>query len=318
LSNLVVTTIAGNGIGDNFNGASTISSINYPIGVAVDLQGNVYVSEYNRIKKITPAGALSVLAGNGVRGFADTIGAYAEFSPTTGIAVDGQGYVYVADRDNQRIRKITPAGLVSTFAGSSTYGYVDGKGANAKFWTPNAVAVDLNGNVFVSDYSNKRIRKIAPDGTVSTLAGDGNTGFVDGPGTQAEFDDIESLAVDQQGNVYVCEQWDGRIRKITPSGMVSTLAANSQSVLEVFKEPLGVAVDANGNIYVANQADGVISILNVSGKASNYAGNGTQGYLDGPTATAEFNLPNSLAVDAQGNVYVSDLGNFRIRKITNQ
>ena len=317
-SGLVVTTYAGNGIRDQNNGASTITPINNPMGIAVDLQGNVYVSEFNRIKKITPSGDISVLAGNGVLGYKDTIGAYAEFKYPTGLAVDVQGNVFVADRDNTVIRKITPDGVVSTFACSSPYGYADGIGTDAKFWGPNAIAIDKLGNLFVTDYGNKRIRKITPDGTVSTLAGDGVSDFRDGPGDQAEFFDIEGIAVDQQENVYVAELWNARIRKITPDGFVSTFAGTTTGFVGGYGYPHGIATDADGNVYVGHETYGMISKLTPTGINSVYAGTGTEGYTDGPVVSAQFKLINCLAADALGNLYVSDEANYRIRKITFQ
>ena len=320
-SNLIVSTLAGNGLSDGFNGASTISPIHNPVGVALDDQGYLYVSEYNRITKIAPSGAMTVLAGDGNRGFVNGRGDTARFSPVTELAVDKNGNVYVADRDNQRIRKITPTGFVSTLAGGSSYGYVDASGNDARFWTPVAVAVDRQGNVYVSDRSNQRIRKITPQGIVSTLAGNGNTGFKDGPGTQAEFHNPAGLTVDLNGNVYVADERNCRIRKMAPDGTVSTIAGsgaisgqNGPVEIANFSSPSGVAIDKEGNIYVADQDNQTIRKI-AGGMVTTFAGNGQKGYADGALETAMFYYPQDVAVDDKGNVYVADRANHRIRKI---
>ena len=318
-SALVVSTFAGNGINDFNHGASSISTINNPYAIAVDEQGNVYVSEFDRIKKIKPDGEISVLAGNGIMGYKDTIGREAEFAYPQGLAVDKQGNVFVAD--NSVIRKITPDGVVTTFAGSLPNGFADGQGAAAKFFGPTGLAIDADGNLYVSDYGNKRIRKITPDATVTTLAGNGVSDYRDGPGDQAEFFDIQTLAVDHQGNVYVCETWNGRVRKITPDGTVSVFIGSTTSLVGSDSAPLGIAIDAADNIYVGDH--GVVVKISSSGEhtiyaGSVYVGDGILGYKDGPALTAQFYGPNGLAVDKQGNVYVSDQPNFRIRKISFQ
>jgi len=187
------------------------------------------------------------------------------------VSVDANGNVYVADTDNSRIRKITPMGVVSTLAGNSTRGFVDGAGSAAKFDVPVGVAVDANGNVFVVDRNNHSIRKISPAGMVSTLAGNGTYGFSDGIGSAAKFYFPKGVAVDAYGNVFVADHDNSRIRKITTIGMVSTLAGNGKHLFE-----------------------------------------------DGVGLTAKFSFPTGVAVDVKGNVFVADLGNNRIRKITTQ
>lgn len=220
----------------------------------------------------------------------------------------------VSDRGNSCIRKITPDGNVTTLAGSTDYGYADGMGKAAKFSDPTGVAIDYQGNIYVADNGSRRIRKVTSDGNVTTLAGDGNSGYRDGNGTQAEFFDIQSIATDKLGNVYVYEQGSGRVRKITPSGFVSTYAGSTSSLPSTY-EPFGMTVDANGVVYVGYQSG--ISILDPSGPKF-FAGTNNPGYLDGQAATAQFNQPNALATDLQGNIYVCDVGNARIRKITFQ
>ena len=319
---VVVTTVAGNGTGDNNSGASTISPINNPIDVVVDPAGNLIVSEYNRVKKVTPDGSISVLAGDGSRAFADGQGIMAKFNHVNGITINSQGDIFVADRGNQCIRKITPAGLVSTFAGSTSYGYADGVGNNAKFWEPVDVAADSQGNLYVTDRSNLRIRKISSAGVVTTLAGSGNTGYKDGPGNIAEFRHPSGLAVDLQGNVYVADEENDRIRKISPSGVVSTLAGSgARSYLDGiaafadFSTPKDVAVDEKGNVYVTDNLS-VIWKISPDGIVSRVAGTLELAFADGDTDTARFYDPRGLFVDSKGDIYVADRANNRIRKIS--
>ncbi|WP_460503748.1 NHL repeat-containing protein, partial [Hymenobacter agri] len=184
-----VSTMAGNGTSGYADGAGTTAQFYGPEGATVDKQGNVYVADNgnNTIRRITPAGQVDTWAGNLASGFADGPSATARFNGPIDVAVDGQGNLYVADYGNQRIRKITPGGTVSTLAGSGTAGFADGLGAAAQFNGPNGLAVDGQGVVYVSDYENNRIRKVLPNGTVSTLAGTGQRGFADGPGSSAQL-----------------------------------------------------------------------------------------------------------------------------------
>jgi hypothetical protein len=209
----LVTTLAGSTFGST-DGVATAAQFEFPVALAVDAAGNVYVGDRDnhRIRKITPAGAVSTLAGS-TQGFADGTGTAARFNFPAGVAVDAAGNVYVADTFNQRIRKITPAGAVSTLAGSGTAGFANGVATAAQFNFPAGVAVDAAGNVYVGDRDNHRIRKITPAGAVSSLAGS-TAGFADGTGTAARFNFPEGVAVDAAGNVFVADAFNQRIRKI--------------------------------------------------------------------------------------------------------
>ena len=289
--------------------------------MAVDSSGNVYVADSGNstIRKITPAGVVSALAGPaGQTGSTDASGSAARFYWASSVAVDGSGNVYVADMANSTIRKISPAGAVSTLAGSALQsGSVDGTGSAARFNSPFSVAVDGSGNVYVGDCLNSTIRKIAPAGVVSTLAGlPEHTGSTDGTGSAARFFNPQGVAVDRSGNVYVADTFNGNIRKITPAGVVSTLADATGSAA-YFYHPFGVAADGSGNIYVADTGNNTIRKITAAGVVSTLAGSAGQcGSTDGTGAAAGFCNPSGVAVDGSGNIYVADLYNYTIRKIT--
>ncbi len=267
---------------------------------------------------------VSTLAGNGSLGYVDGAGASAEFKQPTGIAVDGQGNLYVLDTYNNVIRKITAAGVVSTLAGNTLAGYVDGAASSAEFFNPFlGIAVDGQANVYVTDTYNNRIRKITAAGVVSTLAGNGTAGYADGASLAAEFYLPAGAALDGQGNLYIADGGNSRIRAISSSGLVSTLAGNALAGFAdgigpaaAFNGPFGVIVDPQGNVYVADADNQRIRKITSSGAVSTLAGNGTFGFKDGAAASAEFNIPVGLGLDSLGNLYVSDYGNNRIRKIT--
>jgi sugar lactone lactonase YvrE len=266
---------------------------------------------------------VSTLAGNFADGFADGIGTVAQFFRPGGLTADGQGNIYVADSYNHRIRKITPAGLVSTFAGSGTKGYADGTGSASKFDTPYGVAADAPGNIYVADLLNNRIRKITAAGDVSSFAGNGAAGFADGNGSAAQFNSPIGVATDAQGNVYVADYSNNRIRKITSLGTVSTLAGSGMAGFTdgngstaKFNSPTELAADAQGNIYVADEFNHRIRKITPAGIVSTLAGSGIAGFADGTGSIAQFNNPFGVATDAQGNVYIADYSNNRIRKIT--
>jgi len=273
----------------------------------------------------------NVLAG-GTEGSRDGQGAAAQFKWPHGVAVDSNGNVAVGDRGNHLIRKITAKGAVSTLAGSAEkYGYMDGVGADARFWYPVGVAVDASNNVYVADSSSQTIRKVAPDGTVTTLAGSPDTGasrpgiggYASGNGSAAHFNNPTGVAVDKAGNVYVADSNNYIIRKITPKGEVTAVAGavgESKSVdgnakSARFVSPFGVAVDGYGNLYGTDKT--TIRKIDARNTVSILAGSADDiGTTDGIGSAARFQNPKGVAVDSKGNVYVADDGNKNIRKIT--
>jgi sugar lactone lactonase YvrE len=260
-----VTTLAGDGTTGSVNGPNPSASFKSPWGITVDASENVYVADAvnNQIRKIS-GGVVSTLAGSGSAGATDATGAGASFRLPASVATDAAGNVFVADMNNHLIRKITPAGLVTTFAGSGSIGSTDATGTAASFNTPNGVAVDALGNIYVADTGNNLIRKITSAGVVTTLAGS-SSGFNDGIGSVAKFNSPTGVAADALGNVYVADKSNYRIRKITSAGTVSTLAGNGSSALangapesSSFKSPRGLAIDAAENVYVADADNNVI------------------------------------------------------------
>jgi streptogramin lyase len=328
---LTFTHFAGStGGADSIDASGTAARFWFPGGVAVDGSGNVYVADLgnNTIRKITPAGVVTTLAGTaGSFGSADGTGSAARFYTPTGVAVDGSGNVYVADYRNHTIRKITPAGVVTTLAGTAgSFGSADGTGSAARFDNPYGVAVDASGNVYVADRNNHTIRKITPAGVVTTLAGTaGSSGSADGTGSAARFNYPYGVAVDGSGNVYVADTYNHTIRTITPAGVVTTLAGTAGSVGSAdgtgsaarFYYPQGVAVDGSGNLYVADLGNHTIRKITPAGVVTTLAGTaGSSGSADGTGSAARFYLPYGVAVDSSGNVYVADTHNNTIRKIT--
>ncbi|MEI6715526.1 MAG: hypothetical protein WCO60_17350 [Verrucomicrobiota bacterium] len=323
----VVSGFAGFGRPRSVDGTGMAASFVNPTGVAVDGNGTAYVVDGNVIRKVTSDGVVSTLAGSAESGFADGKGTAASFSSPGGVAVDGNGNVYVADHGNYRIRKITSAGDVTTIAGSGGFRFSDGNGVAASFIGPSGVAVDGSGNVYVTDsgVSGARVRKVTSTGLVTTLAGSAVAGAADGTGVTATFDNPTGLAVDGSGNVYVADSNNQKIRKITSAGVVTTLAGSASGTrgstdgigaAASFTYPLGVAVDGNGNVYVAEAGNQKIRKITSGGVVSTLAGTFEEGSADGAGASASFRSPTGVAVDGNGNVYVADAGNYKIRKIT--
>ena len=319
-------SLGGPGYTDGTNSAARFSSVS---GVAVDSSGNLYVADtYNdTIRKVTPAGVVTTLAGvAGVQGSADGTGSAARFNSPSGVAVDSSGNIYVADSGNDTIRMITPAGVVTTLAGSAGQaGSVNGTNSAARFNTPSGVTVDSSGTLYVADTGNNMIRSITAAGEVATLAGSGIAGSANGTNSSARFNAPSGVAVDSSGNVYVADTDNDTIRKVTPDGVVTTLAgsagkagsANGTNSVARFNTPFGVAVDSSGNIYVADTDNDTIRKITPAGAVTTLAGKAaTFGSADGTNNAARFYQPHGVAADSTGKVYVADYYNFAIRKIT--
>lgn len=325
----VVTSLAGAaGIAGTNNGTGSAAQFNTPQGITLDGAGNLYVGDTGNqtVRKVTALGAVTTLAGvAGVNGSGDGSGASVQFWGPSGMAVDGATNVYVADAYNHTIRKVTPAGVVSTIAGAAgVFGSADSTGSSARFWEPQGVAADAAGNIYVADTGNGTIRKIAGT-TVTTVAGSASTGSTNGTGSSARFYWPAGSAIDGGGNVYVADTFNHTIRKIAIGGAVTTLAGsagvagtnNGSGGSALFNAPQGLVVDGSGNVYVADTGNHAIRRVTSGGAVTTFAGQlGLAGLTNGTGSGALFNGPQAVALDGSGNLYVADTGNHTVRKIT--
>ena len=317
-----VSTLAGSSYGFA-DDTGTRAKFSRFLGIASDAAGNLYIADQDnhRIRKITPAGVTSTLAGSGQSGYLDSTGTVAKFSYPQGITLDAAGNMYVSDVNNHRIRKITPAGRVSTFAGSGIAGSVNGMGTAAQFDIPSGMATDAAGNIYVTDENSCLIRKITPAGLVSTLAGSGR-GYADGAAAAAKFDSPTGITVDAAGNVYVADWQNNCIRKITPSGQVSTVAGGSQGFADGagtaarFSHPYGLVLDAAGYLIVTDAGNNRLRRVSPAGIVNTAAGDSVSGTADGIGPAARFNYPSGITQTTAGAVFIADENNTRIRKVT--
>lgn len=335
------TTLAGQpGVSGYNDGTGVNAHFRGPVGVTVDRSGNIYVADSQNytIRKISPAGVVSLLAGfpillsvpNGILAAlappVDGTGSAALFVQPSGIVADSAGNLYVAD-GNATIRKVTSAGVVTTFAGGPGAGVgnleQDGTGTAAVFSNPKGIAIDASGNLFVADNGGDTVREVSPTGLVTTIAGfAGQYGNTDGTGSAARFSAPTGIAVDASGNVFVADSGNFVVRKITPAGLVSTLAgtagmlgsADGTGSAARFNALNGMAIDANGNLYVTD-ANNTIRKITSGGVVTTLAGTpNVTGSSDGTGAAALFGTPYGIAVDASGDLIVADNGNDTLRE----
>jgi sugar lactone lactonase YvrE len=327
----IITTVAGT---DFVFPSTPLPAVNAPLGniqgVAVDAQGNVYAADSgnNLVVRISPNGALTVVAGNGIGGFSGDGGpaTSASLDGPYGVAVDAAGNLYIADSWNGRIRKVS-GGTITTIAGNGTDGFSGdgGPASSASFSDPAGIAVDSAGNLYVADTYNHRIRKVS-GGTITTVAGNGIESFSGdgGPATSASLDRPFGVAVDSAGNLYMADTFNSRIRKVS-GGTITTVAGGGNGALgdggpatsASLAWPQGVAVDSSGNLYIADTNYDFIRKVS-GGTITTVAGNNIWGYSGdgGPATSASLNFPYGVAVDSAGNVYIADWQNNRIRKVS--
>lgn len=330
VANGQVTTVAGSaGQSGSADGTGAAARFDLPSGIAVDAAGNVFVADYTNhtIRRVTPAGVVTTIAGSaGISGSANGTGSAARFRQPTGVAVDSGGNVYVADQSNNTIRRITPAGLVTTFAGTpDNAGSVDGVGSAARFFLPKQVGVDAAGNVWVADTGNSTVRRITPAAAVTTIAGSpSRSGYQDGTGNAVRFNAPQQIAIDASGSVVVTDSGNHLIRRVTGE-TVSTVAGTAESpgttdgpaASARFRDPLGAAIDPSGNIYVADWGNHTIRRIAPNGAVTTFAGSpGQSGSTDGIGASARFHGPRALAAGTDGSIWVTDRENHTIRRIT--
>jgi len=327
-----IETIAGSqGLVGNMNGNTSVATFNNPHGVEYDHQGNIFIADrYNHlIRKIDTDGNVTTFAGSGSSGSSDGQGEAASFNEPWGLTVDSLGNVFVADTKNNKIRKISPAGYVTTLAGAGSFGIKDSPNPLiATFGNPTGIAVDKDGNLYVGDHLTHLIRKIEPNGEVTTLAGNrsypNNYGLIDGIGQNARFNRPYGIEVDKNGNIFVADEWNHAIRKVTPTGVVTTLGGNgvigSQNgdvSSSSYNYPWDVAIDSLGNVFVADGFNYVIRKIDVNNISSTYAGiMGVTGAIDGDVLTGTFNGATSISFNKEKtSLIVGDAYNQLIRRI---
>lgn len=270
-------------------------------------------------------GYTTTFAGSGSFGYADGKSDKAAFNNPNGLTIDSKGNLYVTDQANNMIRKVSVSGNVSTLAGNLIAGHANGKGSAASFDNPFGIAIDASDNIFVADFGNNLIRKITPDGVVTTWAGSGQIGFDDGVGTNATFNGVTGLAFDHSGNLYVSDNHN-LIRKITPDRKVTTISGIVQNAGPGFADgiglnanfhfPYGIVADAANNIYIADSYNNMIRKMTPHVVVTTFAGQLQPGTALGTGGAAQFYHPSCIAIDAKGNFYVTDTDNNTLKKIT--
>jgi uncharacterized protein (TIGR03437 family) len=332
VANGIITTVTGTGIGgfNGDNGPPTSARLNDPSGVAMDTDGNLYIADNsnNRIREVSN-GVISTIAGNGTADFSGNNGPAisAQLSQPQGIAVDSAGNLYVADYYNSVISKVMN-GMITTVAGNGTGGFSgdDGPATSAQLNGPVGIAVDTAGNLYIAE-NGPRVRKVS-NGVITTFAGTGKTGFSGdgGPATSAQFENTCNVAVDTVGNVYIADCDNNWIRKVS-NGIITTVAGNGTAgfsgdsgaaINAQLDNPSGLAVDSAGSVYIADSKNERIRKIS-NGIINTMVGNGINGFEgnDGPATSAELSYPSGVALDSAGNLYIADLDNSRVRKVSN-
>jgi len=315
-----VTTIAGDGRPFFADGPVLSASFRNPLDVAVAEDGTIYVADplSHRIRKIA-GGQVTTFAGSGISDTTNGPGVAAGFKLPDALTIDNNGNLFTLDIDDPRVREISPGGFVTRYAGTGVEGFADGRAEVAQFGEETSgIASDNRGNIYISDFDNKRIRKVIGTGQVTTIAGNGNDGFIEGNSNIAQFSSPSGIVIDKQGNLFVADL--NRVRKIIPSGIVSTFAGgdstgyrDGQQGEALFSLIIDMVIDQDGNIYLSD--DNRIRKITPQGMVSTLAGS-IAGYQDGDAMSAKLSSPGGLGIDKRGNIYVADINNHRIRKIS--
>jgi sugar lactone lactonase YvrE len=334
----IISTAAGNGTagfaGDG--GSATSAEVNAPTGVAEDTLGNIYIGDTsnNRVRTVTTGGIISTIAGNGQFGFGGDGGqaTNAKLAAPTGTAVDGAGDVFIADTDNNRVRKVAPNGIITTYAGTGRCNADgdNGMATNSGICLPTGVALDSSGDLFIADSGNNEVREVMPNGMITRFAGAGGTGSSGdgGQAKKAKLNTPSGVAVDNNlHRVYIADTGNSKVRAVdTTSGIISTFAGNgtfgfggdgAKAPLAELASPTGLGVDPLGNVYISDTLNNRVRVVIPLGDIFTYAGTGVAGYSGdgGPATAAMINAPTgNVAVDGQ-NVYISDTNNNRIRRV---
>ncbi len=330
-----ITTVVGNGTAA-YSGEGVVavsSAVNHPAELVIDGSGNTYFSELNsnRIRKVSPSGIITTIAGTGVAGYSGDGGpaTAARLNMPFGIDLDNAGNVYFSDCLNHRIRRISTSGIITTVAGNGIGGFSGngGPATAAAMLGPTYIRFDHSGNLYISDNSNNMLRKVNTSGIITTIAGTGFAGYTGdgGAATNARLYSPSGMAVDLSGNVYLCDYGNNVVRKITAAGIISTFAGTGiagytgdggPATAARFKSVQDVIIDPSGNFIFADTKNHVVRKINPSGVISTIAGTGVSGFSGdgGPATVANFYEPGGLAIDPTGNLHIADVFNHRIRK----
>jgi uncharacterized protein (TIGR03437 family) len=327
VSNGVITTVAGDG-NDTFggdNGPATSAHVFNPLGVAVDSTGNLYIADFgnDRVREVS-GGIITTVAGGG-SSFSDNIPATSSGIAPYGVAVDSAGNLYIADFSTSRVRKVT-GGMITTVAGGGLPIVDSVPATSTQLNWPAGVAVDNAGNLYIADTDNNRVRKVS-NGVITIVAGNGTPGFSgdDGPATSARLNHPFGVAADSAGNFYIADDYNHRIRRVS-GGVITTVAGDGTegfsgndvpATSAPLNHPTGVAVDSSGNLYIADSENNRICKVS-NGVISTVAGNGTPGFSgdNGPATSAQLDVPEGIAVDSAGNLYIADLGSDSVRVVS--
>ncbi len=335
----IITTVAGGGptevSGDG--GQATAAFLVVPSAVAFDSNGNLYLADSGsqRIRRVAPSGIITTIAGNWKQGIVNTTfvgdggpATQAQLDGPYGIAVDGRGNLIVPDSGHAILRQVSLNSDIMTIAGNGTPGYTGdgGPATKAQLNLPIGAAVDSAGDIFVADYANNVVRKVFPDGTITTIAGSVMGFFGDnGSALNAGLSRPTGVATDASGNLYIADTMNNRVRMVSKTGIITTVAGNGSSVFSdngpatqtQLNGPRGLVLDGAGNLYIADAGNARIRKVSADGTMSTVAGNGSQGYSgDGGAATAaQLDYPTGVAVDSAGNLFIADANNNVIRKV---
>ena len=329
-----ITTVAGTGVsgysGDG--GPATLANLNYPRAVAADGSGSFYIVDAGntRVRKVDPAGTITTVAGTGVSGYSGDGGpaTLARLASPFGLELDASGNLYIVDTGNQRVRKVDTSGVITTFAGNGYAGSTGdgGPATAARFNSPHGVAVDPSGVAYISEYHGSRVRRVDTAGKITLAAGAGPCGGDGGPATAACLTYVTGVAVDGSGSLYIADRVYHRIRKVSPTGTITTVAGSGiygysgdggPATAARMYHPSSVAVDAAGNLFIADTFNLCVRKVNAGGTITTAAGTGGAGYSGdgGPANAARLRNPTGVAVDSSGNLFIADSLNHCVRKV---
>jgi|GEM_PF-3402010 len=328
-----IYTYAGTGVNGNAgNGnAATLATLSHPYGIAVDCDGNSYIADFENavVRKVSPTGVISTVAGTGVIGYSGDGGpaTAANMSHARGVAVDAAGNVYFSDYNNHAVRKVSTSGIITKVVGNGAgYSGDGGPASAARVSYPSGLTLDGAGNLYIADNGNAVIRKVTPSGIISTFAGTGIPGYAgdNGPATAATFFQPAAVHADGSGNLYVADWGNQVVRKVDAAGIVTTIAGNGvagyvgdggPATAAKLNRPNGITSDNAGNIYFTEQLNSVVRKVNAAGFISTVAGNTLQGYSGdgGPALLAKLYQPMGLASDCDGRIYIADNANYAVR-----